>query len=59
LSLKELSPLDILVVGITNIGSLLSSGNPNTNTSEIILPICLGGKFVTAATCFPMSSAGR
>ena len=50
--------MDILVVGITNIGSLLSSGNPNTNTSEIILPICLGGKFVTAATCFPMSSAG-
>ena len=41
----------ILNSGEIKIGSLLSSGKPKTNTSEIKLPICLGGKLITAAIC--------
>ena len=36
---------------ISNIGSFFSSGKPRTRTSDIILPICFGGKLITAITC--------
>ena len=50
-------PLGISVSGANSTTSPTESAKPSVSTSDIIGPICRGGKLTTAATCRPINSS--